>query len=125
MKNRKTNLWGLIGSSSPWLGACTIAVCFLTAGQGMAQATWSGAAGVNWNDAGNWDTIPVNGSALIFSGSPINSVTNNDFPTLTTGTITFGNNGVDSTTAFTLEGSAVTTSVAFPATAITTTAIAD
>ncbi len=106
MKNRNTNIRGITSLSSPWLGACSIAVCLLTVGQASAQLTWTGATSTAWNESGNWvDTatlaipsIPADGGALNFGGptypSPVNQPTNNDIVGLTTGDINFLNNGV-------------------------------
>ena len=115
MKNRKTNIWGLIGSSSPWLGACTIAVYFLTAGQSMAQSTWTGGTSTAWGDSGNWlDTatllvpgIPAGSTTLTFGGTtygePANLPANKDITPFITGAINLTNNGTAGQTAgFTL-----------------------
>lgn len=39
--------------------------------------TWNGSQGSAWSLAGNWDTLPGTGSALIFAGTQTNTV--NDF----------------------------------------------
>lgn len=35
----------------------------------QAQSTWTGEAGSNWSDPGNWNTPPQNGDDLIFPGT--------------------------------------------------------
>ncbi|MEI6196932.1 MAG: hypothetical protein WCS42_21660, partial [Verrucomicrobiota bacterium] len=64
----------------------------LLAGTLASQAatdTWSGGSSVNWNDAGNWNTLPTDGDSLIFTTAN-NTANNNDFPTNTGfGGITF------------------------------------
>lgn len=56
-----------------------------------ADSTWTGGAGANWNDGGNWNTLPNAGDTLIFTGVA-NPSTNNDFTAGTSfGGITFDN----------------------------------
>jgi fibronectin-binding autotransporter adhesin len=71
-----------------------------------ATRTWSGlGADTNWTTAGNWDTLPVAGDALVFPGGvPAGSLTNNNnFPAATSfASITFSGNG------YTLNGNSIT-----------------
>lgn len=106
MKTKKQIHQGLAGRSSQWLGACNIAICFLAAGQSMAQNVWSGANSANWNNAGNWSLgLPVDNQALTFNGTPPQTVVgppdvatvNNDLTGLTTGNLLFGNGGPNAT----------------------------
>lgn len=85
---------GLNSRLSNLLSLSTIAVCFLTAGQAMAQSNWSGATSSAWNEAGNWSVLPAASATLNFGGEPANMPTDNNLG-LTTGTINFTNNGLD------------------------------
>lgn len=116
MKNKNQTFRCLARRSSTWQGCLTLTFCALAAGQAMAQSTWSGATSINWNVAGNWDSIPVDNGALIFGGTPANQPTANDFPALIAGAISFNNAGPHGTapnnvtTVFTLGGNAITLS---------------
>jgi autotransporter-associated beta strand protein len=46
-----------------------------------ATITWDGDTSANWSDAGNWDTAPVDGDALVFSGTANQTNANDDFLT--------------------------------------------
>lgn len=119
MKYRNPFNRGLARHSSIWTGLCTITFCALTAGQSMAQLIWTGGVGSTWDESGNWTdgtnpNIPDLLTPLTFSGSPVNGPTNNDFPALITGDISFTNAGPSGTapnnvtSAFTLGGNAIT-----------------
>ncbi|MGL4400592.1 MAG: beta strand repeat-containing protein, partial [Luteolibacter sp.] len=95
MKSKFQNHRGLAGRSSNFFGLATIALCLAGAGQAVAQSTWSGATNSKWNEAGNWNVLPVASATLNFGGEPLNFPTDNDFVGLTTGTINFTNNGLD------------------------------
>lgn len=95
MKSRTNTALTFSATPSNWFGACTIAFTLLTAGHAMAQSAWSGATNTTWNEAGNWDVLPVTSATLNFGGEPANMPTNNDFVGLTTGAINFTNNGID------------------------------
>jgi autotransporter-associated beta strand protein len=113
------------------LRSLTLVAVFLgiCATQSWAQSTWTGGAGTNWNNAGNWTGgIPTTNTVLNFGGTITNQPTNNDIAGLTTGNINFTNNGVAHTTAFTLGtlgqsitlgGSITTTAIAGGGTPIT------
>jgi fibronectin-binding autotransporter adhesin len=75
-----------------------------TSSLSAATVTWSGATNGNWNDAGNWDTLPVAGDDLHFFGSA-NLATTNDFPVdISFNSITFDSGAG----AFTLSGNRIT-----------------
>jgi fibronectin-binding autotransporter adhesin len=68
-------------------------------------ATWSGASTANFNNAGNWDTLPLTGDSLVFNAAGASGTTlNNDFTGFTFGTITFG----AAAPAYTIGGNAFT-----------------
>lgn len=95
MKPKKQILRRLSGHSSSVFGLCSITLCFLAAGQAMAQSTWTGGSNSKWNEAGNWNALPVANAILNFGGEPLNFPTDNDFVGLTTGAINLTNNGLD------------------------------
>jgi autotransporter-associated beta strand protein len=68
--------------------------------------TWTGGGGAttNWNNAANWDGLPVTNDSMIFAGTPTYTTNANDFPAYSFGGITFNS----SASAFTLLGSAFT-----------------
>ncbi len=109
MKNRKSNIRGLAGRSSQWLGACTIAFSLLTAGHAMAQtSTWNGAFASNsdWSQTANWGGlgVPPANQNLIFGGTT--RLTNNNN---LTGDTNFASITFDNTAgAFTLNGNRIT-----------------
>jgi len=74
-----------------WISVTAIALLIPCASIAAGTATWSGGSSGNWSDVGNWDTLPVNGDALVFNGS-LNQINTND--TLTSvGAITFSSGG--------------------------------
>jgi len=64
--------------------------------------TWNGSQGSAWSLAGNWDTLPGAGSALIFAGTQTNTV--NDFAN---GTAFSGISFASGASPFTLTGNAI------------------
>ena len=89
-----------------FVGWLLVLLCLVMATSSLSAATvtWSVATNGNWNDASNWDALPVAGDDLHFAGSA-NLTTNNDFPADTSfNSITF-NNGAG---AFTLSGNRMT-----------------
>ena len=93
MKPRHSNSISFAARSTNLLGLCCITFSLLTAGHALAQSTWSGATNPSWNEAGNWDALPVASATLNFGGAPANMPTDNDFAGLTTGSINLTNNG--------------------------------
>ncbi len=78
----------------------------------MAQDTWDGGAGSGlWSANDNWldNTAPVPATAgvLTFSGGDQTTM-NNDLTGMTVTSLSFTNNGVSNTAAFTLGGNAIT-----------------
>ena len=80
-----------------------------------ATNSWVGGAGDgNWGSSANWDTALVASNSLIFSGNTQTATTNNISTNYLVGTnignsaaITFGNNGTNATSGFTLAGSSI------------------
>ncbi len=75
----------------------------------LAQATWNGADGADWNVSGNWlGTAPVNSgtSALVFSATSTNLTSTNSLTSLTVSSLTFASGAKDNT----LNGNAITLS---------------
>lgn len=87
------------------IASASLVLGFLAAVQSAsaATATWSGASGSTWNNAGNWDALPAaTGDSLVFAGAS-NLSNSNDFVTGVAG-ITF-DSGAGS---FSLGGNALT-----------------
>jgi trimeric autotransporter adhesin len=61
----------------------------------MSTSTWSGGgANANWSTAGNWDTVPTNGSDIVFPSTATNLIGIDDLgPAMTFGSLTFSGGG--------------------------------
>ncbi|MBF0479199.1 MAG: autotransporter-associated beta strand repeat-containing protein [Candidatus Omnitrophica bacterium] len=84
-----------------------LAFCFLiflfSASAYAATRTWSGGSNANWNNSGNWDTLPVAGDDLVFPSGGANKSTNNDF----TADTSFNSITISGTGNYTLAGNSV------------------
>ena len=126
MKPRNTSVLSLAARPSNWLGLCTLTFSLLAAGSTMAQtSTWDGggASGL-WSLNTNWatDTLPVAATATTYNfGGNVQNTVSNDLTGVNATSLSFTNNGLTNTNAFTLGGNSIT--LTSQSNAVVTTAI--
>ena len=99
----------LLGSSLPTLVSLGVIALVPVSVSAQTLSTWTGGGGnASWSTAANWTTIPATTGTfdLTFAGSSGTSSIN-DIGTINVSTLTFANNGTNSTSTFSLSGSAI------------------
>ena len=99
----------LLGVSLPTFVALGVIALSPASVSAQSPSTWTGGGGnASWSTAANWTTIPTTTGTydLTFAGSSGTSNIN-DIGPINVSTLTFANNGTNSTSTFALSGSAI------------------